>query len=155
MDARQLPYSFSVPIQSWRFRRLRFGTALKGVMPSHVVICGILVISAAPASGSPPLALGLPPLAVAYTGGIRGAGNTDPYTPTRGIVVELDDSVAGFSGRLARQDENTANVSAPNSLRSSLCTWRVDGCQVLRAAKEKALPTLLLDAEVLEGLCLA
>ena len=38
----------------------------------------VLVTSAAPASGSPPLALGLPPLAVAYRRD-PGAGSTDPY----------------------------------------------------------------------------
>ena len=102
-------------------------------------------------SAAPALGLGLPPLAVAYSEGSGDARSTDPYTPTQGIVVELDDSVAGFLGRLARQDKNTANVSAPNSLRSSLCVWRVDKYQVLGAAKEELCQRSYTTVPIYEG----
>ena len=76
----------------------------------------------------------------------------DPYTPTRGIVVELDDSVTGFLGCLACQDESAANVSAPNLLWLSLCVWCVDEYQVLsRAAKEKICQCSYMTVPIDEG----
>ena len=83
MNARQLLYSVSVPISLGDSRDCDSG---RGIINSDAVTCRQLrhlgnfrVTSAAPASGAPPLALGLPPLAVAYRRD-PGMQGTDPYT---------------------------------------------------------------------------